>query len=831
MPLTINDFPDEIKEIIDPLKPTAAREGACPSEQPVCHPDARVTAQLEEKPLQERLLPWRISNAEKGHLLMTPGGPGGMIGGLLARLEPPQFYSHMGILTEDMVELRHATASMKRLKRFSHREGNIIAKGSSEVVDLIGLNALNEAPTDGFQEDPLRFAWPGTVTQSVEAAWMSWADPWYEDLGYPNKAARDDYIDSFKFKDATSGESFLIDALTFAPAHVLVKGEVAPCQPTPGDGEWMLVWPLVVKPCLSMETQAVRDALNRVAEACKELRGHYRFYAYTLAAVGLDPSKRGPVMTEPLVPDPVCPNLKVLPTSYSVGMVCSTFIWLAVQLVNDRADPSQGRPRIVLDGRPRGWTPKPNACQAFFKINPTLDKATSQTPDGLYEYSKEERARAGSWLYDYIYRCEVVKEIDESTELQDQLDKLFKDSSTVWTTWKIAKLLTLFSPVQVGLILEIASETLEFLVKLLSDMPDDVASQVANSFASDDCTLDAADSDAWKDNPGTGTSVSPDNIIRSWAAPSADTKRVIHGIYGHNVKAKPEPPEYQENGPPPSIWKISQGFGTISHGIVRFKGVAVPFARVRIGCLKLTTDENGMIPVAKVPEGRYWATASWQDPNTELILEPAILVNKKTSFPFIEGTDDPELRVLAKGRAVVIPENGTVTGMIFDLVEPPDNKRLVWFEGHMDNVNRYAIGKDWWDHPKFAKGPLPMGDIYPNKPEYAGLRAGAMKRHFPDVTFQIDDWGQSQLRVVVQIAGEADASVPPGIRHKTLKVTCQARLKEIEDDPWQSEKTFYVLPKNMVHEPGHKEVFDLVRSELAWPVRSHIELTIHNDPR
>lgn len=74
-------------------------------------------------------------------------------------------------------------------------------------------------------------------------------------------------------------------------------------------------------------------------------------------------------------------------------------------------------------------------------------------------------------------------------------------------------------------------------------------------------------------------------------------------------------------------------------------------------------------------------------------------------------------------------------------------------------------------------------------------------------------------------------NLPPAVRYKTLKVTCQARLKEIEDDPWQSERTFYVAPKNFVNESGHTEVFDLVRSELAWPVRSHIELTIHNDPR
>lgn len=829
MPLTIADFPPEIQSIIDPLKPTPTREGTCPSEQPVCNPDSRVTAQLDDRPLEARLLPWRISNAEKGHLLMTPGGPGGLIGGLLARLVPPQFFSHMGIMVQDHTEIRHATASMQRMKRFPHRAGTITAKGSSAVMDFIGLDEINDTPTDGFQEDALRFAWPGTITQTVEQAYMSWAQPTAASLGYPDQASRDAYLNQFKIKDDTSGESLHIGALTFSPEWVLTGGTISPCAPTDADAQLQLVWPLIVKPCDLMENEWVRNALNRVAEAARELRGHYRFFAYTRADVGLDPSRTGPVMTEPFVFDPHCPNLKVHKTKETFGMVCSTFIWLAVDLVNKRANPAADLPRIILDGRPQGRVPAVNRCKPDLPIATTVDKFTSATPDGLYEYSKDERVASGQWLYDYIHDCEVIKEIEENTDLQKKLDGIFSGSSTAWTIWKIAKLLMMFSPVQVGLILGVSSEMLEFLVRLLSDMPDDVAQQVANAFGSDDCTVDAKDSTAWKDSPGTGMTVSPDNIVRSWAPPTHADREGIHGIYGHNVKAKLEPPEYEEFGPPPSIWKISQGFGVVK-GSVHFKGVGVEGARVRIGCKKLRSIAGGAIRETNVPSGRYWATAWWQDPDSGLVLESSFLVNKKTGLPFNEASDPPDLKAVSKGRAIEISAGGGA-GLIIDLEEPPDNKRCVWLEGHMDNVNRYAIGKDWWDHPRFTRGPFLMGDLYLSGTQYDNLRKAASHQEPNDVSFQIDDWGQSQITLVFDICGDLDTSIPQAIRHRTIKVHCKARLKEIEDDDWQYDETFYVLPKANNSDPGETKVIDMVRSEMAWPVRSHIEFTIHNDRR
>src|SRR5215204_3890025 len=96
-PITPEDLPLELREILD----SPVDEGACVSQQPVCAPDSRVTAQLTDKPRTALVLPWRIGNAETGHLFMVPGGSGGMIGGLLSQIDPPQYFSHMAIMTKD----------------------------------------------------------------------------------------------------------------------------------------------------------------------------------------------------------------------------------------------------------------------------------------------------------------------------------------------------------------------------------------------------------------------------------------------------------------------------------------------------------------------------------------------------------------------------------------------------------------------------------------------------------------------------------------------------------------------------------------------------------
>jgi hypothetical protein len=63
----------------------------------------------------------------------------------------------------------------------------------------------------------------------------------------------------------------------------------------------------------------------------------------------------------------------------------------------------------------------------------------------------------------------------------------------------------------------------------------------------------------------------------------------------------------------------------------------------------------------------------------------------------------------------------------------------------------------------------------------------------------------------------------------TNRSSSRARLRQSEDDDWQHEDTFFVPPKNIESDASYVHIIDLVRSEHAWPVRAHIELTIDNN--
>jgi hypothetical protein len=101
--------------------------------------------------------------------------------------------------------------------------------------------------------------------------------------------------------------------------------------------------------------------------------------------------------------------------------------------------------------------------------------------------------------------------------------------------------------------------------------------------------------------------------------------------------------------------------------------VGVEHARVRVGCVKHTSGQDCYYGIGGVPEGLYWAEASYRHPQTRLQLK-------------------------ARGRPVRVPLGGSAE-VLFELEEPPDTRREVIVAAHMDLVNRYAVGKDWWDHP------------------------------------------------------------------------------------------------------------------------------------
>lgn len=555
---------------------------------------------------------------------------------------------------------------------------------------------------------------------------------------------------------------------------------------------------MVVTSCPDLTTTTVDRARRRLARIARDVRGHYRLYAYTRADIGLDPAFDGPPSLETTVRDPSCTgSVSSIPVERTRALVCSTFPWAVIQIANDLARATPGEPHIIVDGRPRNphlATDVAQQCldQASRTRQPTIDRMDSQTPDGLYYYSEAERQKAAQWLHDEYMFAKVRGEIDAT------MPNVWRDlgvSGGLGVSALLAMLASL-PLTTVATMLGVAPSVLSELVVLTSDMPDDVANQLCNAFASDDCRQSAKDSKAWSD-PGEGRSVSPDNIVNSWAPPTSANLEFIHGLYGWNDRIRMRPPEFVRFPPPESTWQISQGFGGIE-GHVFFRdeaGNQVPVggARIRIGCSHFVSAARGLVFENDLPSGRYWCVAQYTNPDNGLVME-------------------------SEGQAVEIPDGGT-TSLTLELLPPPDSRREVLITGHMDLVNRYAIGEDWWGHPQFTIGPDYLGlDYWPkHDPQYADQRASSTVR-VVGTSHRVDDWGQAQLECRLSI--EDDHSIT---------VQWKARLTNDSDDPWQESGSLSVPPRVSPTDPPAHEAVDLVRSEMAWPVRAHIEFQIHND--
>ncbi|KAI4166121.1 MAG: hypothetical protein LQ342_000007 [Letrouitia transgressa] len=270
-------------------------------------------------------IPARIVNAFKGDAILSPAG-NGLIGGLLRQVSPPQAYSHSGIMTKDYYEIRHSTASEARME--DHLAGSIFGAGG----------------TDGIDPETLKYAWPGTITQTVQAAFNG------ENIREPG-TTKEYRLGSFEYR------SRLDQNLKLAPA-------------------------LVVKPDPFREAQipSARATLHKVADAAKAVAGHYRFYAYTDASISSG-------QTSYNAPDRGASwwASKTIPT------VCSSFIWAAAKAVQS--------PRIELEGA--GRITKPEELEpADVAADAQVD---GETIDGLYTYNAEERRTAAEWLYSYMY--------------------------------------------------------------------------------------------------------------------------------------------------------------------------------------------------------------------------------------------------------------------------------------------------------------------------------------------------------------------------------------------------------------------------------------------
>ena len=128
----------------------------------------------------------------------------------------------------------------------------MMTKNNIEVSQSVGdddylqrfPNGTAGQPSNGFQEGPLGYNWPGKVTTSVREA----------------------LVDGRRLLSPAGGDRFN------------VKGFTRTQQRCPGDAQ--VVYPRVLKPAPELDRLA-RPRLHAAADAAKTLRAHYRFSDYS----------------------------------------------------------------------------------------------------------------------------------------------------------------------------------------------------------------------------------------------------------------------------------------------------------------------------------------------------------------------------------------------------------------------------------------------------------------------------------------------------------------------------------------------------------------------
>lgn len=489
----------------------------------------------------------RVANAEKGDLILCPASSSGIIGSQLGALTPPQHFTHMGIFVADGT-IRQCTFLQDRLQdeayMHDHLDVTLTFHGAGYPVDV--YTATQAAPVHGFTPAHVRFGWPGTVSLPVD-------DAIYGDL-YGDTYPRCRFLDA----EHPDLKMYAVHELSFSPVAI---------DPPPGRAAPFVLPPLLVKPCTNRsEGPFIRQVAWDVADTAAGMDGHYRFYGYSDAAIALDPARQGPLRPHPLqgIADP-----SQLPVGPTLALVCSSFVWAAVQLTA-----SARHYTLVLDPVPVDDEHEP--CTPLLRpLYGEHAQTDASTKDGLYLYDTAERQLAANALWDHV-KAAVRATVEASVPTA-------------------AATATLQSRAGVA-------------ASILNATPFDevVANQLVNTFASDA----AEDLGTTWQHTQEGRAVSPDDIFRFWDQTREVTPgSSLHGLYGQNEAAiviyrRPEQrPVYR--------WAATGPKGTV-HGRVRFQGNVILGITAKLNCNAAVTGLDGYL--FTVPEGHYRITAGMFDP-------------------------------------------------------------------------------------------------------------------------------------------------------------------------------------------------------------------------
>lgn len=620
------------------------------------------------------------------------------------------------------------------------------------------------------------------------------------------------FVDAPQFAGDTraTGKRFLIPALSFAPSY-LSTGPVNP---------------LIVQPCIEKATARVRAALHRVAEACVELRGHYRLYGYTSGEISL--SSDGPVTLE-VFSEPHCvagvPGTKA-PVTATRGMVCSTFIWQGVQSAN-----SSGGPRIIVDGQP--LKPEPpsagdDACSQRIhewgreRRLPPSSIDPLQPIQGFYAYSETDRQGAAKALQQKL----TDKVMENLSKWLDEvagpplIGGFLGGAAGVLISGLIGS-----NPLLLGLILGVSTAYVDEQVEKIRVTAKHLANQLGSSFQSDDASEDN-ESDEWVAHPGRGNTVSPDDIVNSWASPFEESDDAVVGIYGSNIVAEVLSPRPIEGDFKPTTWEIWTDRASAhvrvfyrDAGVQTFVGNAI----VHIGgCpegeLRTQWLANMTLPqsTSAMRNGQYYAQAVWTDP--------------KSNYQW-------------RGPRKIVQVPGPVIDL--EVFPPKQTRRKLRISGEAQLLNRHAsdelpwpLGTDPWEatRPVDSADVLMSLDFSAIKPgddpefwawlqeNYGSDVVGLEQRTWP-WREKIEDWGfvYGEFNLRLSPSAEVVLTVRGGTRDGTDETDNTA-------PDWGEPTTIVIPPKKDPADPPVTFKFTIERTGPAYaPVRATLALRIDND--
>jgi hypothetical protein len=514
------------------------------------------------------------------------------------------------------------------------------------------------------------------------------------------------------------------------------------------------------------------------------------------------------------------------PVTATRGMVCSSFIWTAVQIANRSA-----KPKILLDGRPTFPEPpasRDDVCTQLTKAHGRARIAagsldTSNPVDGLYFYGPKDRANAATALQKKLVDkvMENIGDFMDTVAGPPLLGAFFGGA----TGMLISEMLALNPPL-LALILGTTTAYVDGEIQKIRDTAYHLSNQMGDTFRKDNSAEDN-ESDDWVKNPGTGNAVSPDDILNSWSAPHYEDDDRVAGVYGSNIVA-----EVLSPAPVDGKWEFTtlEVSTDVAQILVRVfyrdavkNQVFVANARVRIGgcpdgelITHALSDMTAGQSCGPIWTGTYYGRATWTDP--------------VSTFQW-------------RGPRRIVEVPGPMVD--FEVFPPKETRRKVRIFGTADLLNRHAtdeipvIGTDPWvkDGQGFDSGWILMGMDFANinpadDPEfYAWLEDnyGSDLHGLSDRTWpweaKMEDWGFARVKFRCQLdpTGKVSLTVTGGMRKGTDET-------DNTEPEWGDDQHFDIRPKKISSDPNVSFDFTVERTGFGYPpVRATLHVTVANE--